>query len=130
MNTLTNSIPEYEPKTDWKDFKKVDMNIIDLKHNYIHGCKCCGIIYNPSRYSSLIQHFKTQKHKKLTLDAANETFLSDMKEANDMNISYEEKCKENRKLKQLNYNYKEEINMLRRELDKLSHKQSDLISLL
>ena len=130
MTTLTNSIPDYEPKTDWKDFKKVDMNIRDLQQNYVHGCKCCGNIYNPGRYSALIQHFKTQKHKKLCLDSANQTFSSDMNEANDMNTAYEEKCKENRKLKQLNYNYKEEINMLKKELDKLSRKQSDLISLL
>lgn len=127
MTTLVNIIPDYEPKTDWKDFKKVDMNIIDLKQNYTHGCKCCGNIYNPNRYSALIQHFKTQKHKKLTLDIANQTFSSDMNKANDINAAYEEKCKENRKLKQLNYNYKEEITMLRNELDKL---RPNLINLL
>jgi len=127
MTTLTNSIPDYEPKTDWKDFKKIDMNIRDLQQNYIHGCKCCGNIYNPGRYSVLIQHFKTNKHKKTTLDPANEMFSRDMNVANDINTAYEEKCKENRKLKQLNYNYKEEILMLRNELDKL---KPDLISLI
>ena len=35
MTTLTNSIPDYEPKTDWKDFKKIEMNIRDLQQNYI-----------------------------------------------------------------------------------------------
>lgn len=127
MTTLTNTIPDYEPKTDWKDFKKIDMNIRDLQQNYVHGCKCCGNIYNPGRYSVLIQHFKTKKHKKITLDPANQMFSSDMDEANDINTAYEEKCKENRKLKQLNYNYKEEITMLRKELDKL---QPNLINLL
>ena len=80
------------------------------------GCKCCGNIYTPSRYYALIHHFKTKKHHRLTLEPAN-----------DISNAYEEKCKENRKLKQLNYNYKEEITMLRKELDKL---KPDLISLI
>mgnify|MGYP003660919736 CR=1 FL=1 len=66
MTTLTNTIPDYEPKTDWKDFKKIDMNIRDLQQNYVHGCKCCGNIYNPGRYSVLMiltRHMKKNVKK-------------------------------------------------------------------
>ena len=127
MTSIINIIPEYEPKTDWSLFRKVDLNIRDLQCVYPRGCICCGITYTPSRYSNLISsHFKTKKHKKLVLDPSNDTFCQDMNVANDINQAYEDKCKENRKLKQLNFNYKEEINMLKRQLDSKAPNLIDL----
>ena len=66
------------------------------------------------KYSSLIaQHFNTKKHKKLCLDVENETFKNDFGNSKDLQEAFNNKCKENRELKKLNYNYKDEITQLK-----------------
>ena len=91
-----------------------DMNIRDLQFKYPNGCKCCGIIYRKDKFSTLVNsHFRTNKHKKLCINPANYKFKLDFKEVNDINIAYEEKCKENRVLKKLNYEYKHELDKLK-----------------
>jgi hypothetical protein len=130
MTTLCNTLPVYEPKTNWELYVKEDKNIIELRKNYPNGCTCCGVDYKPNRYSTLISsHFKTQKHKKNVIDPANVTFNTDMKDANDINQAFEEKCKENRALKQLNYNYVCRIKKLEQELNNLISKEENLIDL-
>lgn len=42
---LTNVYPNYEPKTDWDNQIKKDLNIRDLQSMYPNGCICCGNIY-------------------------------------------------------------------------------------
>ena len=41
---ITNVYPKYEPKTDWENQTKVNMNIRDLQGKYPNGCQCCGNI--------------------------------------------------------------------------------------
>ena len=110
---LTNSYPDYESKTDWTNQCKIDMNIRDLQAKYPTGCKCCGIIYNKEKFSTLVNsHFKTNKHKKLCIQPQNNRFQTDFKDVNDINVAYEEKCKENKILKKLNYEYKQDLDKL------------------
>tara|TARA_Y100000816_G_C25903865_1_gene471499 strand:- start:232 stop:675 length:444 start_codon:yes stop_codon:yes gene_type:complete len=114
MTSIVEVLPNYEPKIDDKQFKKVDLNIRDLQQRYPNGCICCNNKYYPKKYSSLIaQHFNTKKHKKLCLDVENETFKNDFGNSKDLQEAFNNKCKENRELKKLNYNYKDEITQLK-----------------
>tara|TARA_B100000287_G_C20651060_1_gene786937 strand:+ start:1184 stop:1570 length:387 start_codon:yes stop_codon:yes gene_type:complete len=113
---LTNII-KYEPKTDWENNRKIDMNIRDLQEKYPSGCNCCGKFYAKSDFSKLISsHFKTKKHHTKCLQIANEKFIEDFREISDINKDFEEKCKENRYLKQLVYELREENKQLKTEL--------------
>lgn len=114
---LTNVYPNYEPKTDWDNQIKKDLNIRDLQSMYPNGCICCGNIYPKEKFSVLVSsHFRTKKHMRLCLEPANEQFKSDFRSANDMNVAYEEACRENRKLKKINYELFEKIKHLEKQL--------------
>ena len=127
---LTNII-NYEPKTDWENNRKVDMNIRDLQKHYPSGCRCCGIFYATTDFSKLMHgHFKTAKHVRLCLAPANEKFLTDFKDVSDINRDYEEKCKEVRYLKQAVYSMREEIKELKNNLAfYMSEKSINLIDI-
>jgi len=115
---LTNII-KYEPKTDWENNRKVDMNIRDLQEKYPNGCNCCGKFYSRSDFSRMVaSHFKTQKHKNKCLYISNEKFISDFRDVTDINRDFEEKCKENRYLKQALYEQRQRIKELENELAK------------
>ena len=115
---ITNVYPSYEPKTDWENQKKVDMNIRDLQGKFPNGCQCCGNIYTRNKFSILVSsHFKTKKHKKLCLEPSNVSFETNFREVNDINVAYEESCKENRQLKRLNYELFEKIKNLEKQLN-------------
>lgn len=115
---LTNII-QYEPKTDWENHRKIDMNIRDLQEKYPNGCNCCGNFYSKCDFYRLVSsHFKTKKHLKKCVQIADEKFKTDFKEVSDINRDFEEKCKENRYLKQMNYELREENKQLRNEISK------------
>ncbi len=115
---ITNVYPSYEPKTDWENQKKIDMNIRDLQGKFPNGCRCCGNIYTRDKFSILVSsHFKTKKHNKLCLEPSNRSFETDFREVNDINVAYEESCKENRQLKRLNYELFEKIKNLEKQLN-------------
>jgi hypothetical protein len=115
---LTNII-NYEPKTDWENNRKVDMNIRDLQEKYPNGCNCCGKFYSRSDFSRMVaSHFKTKKHYEKCLQIANEKFKTDFREVSDINRDFEQKCKENRYLKQMVYELKEENIQLKNEISK------------
>ena len=112
-------LPNYCPKIDDVNNKKIDLNIRDLQIKYPNGCVCCNVTYLPKKYSSLIaQHFNTKKHKKLCLDPANEIFKQDCGSNENILDIFDLKCKENRELKKLNYSYKEEIYLMKEKYEK------------
>jgi hypothetical protein len=116
---LTNII-NYEPKTDWENNCKVNMNIRDLQEKYPNGCNCCGKFYGRSDFSRMVaSHFRTKKHYEKCLRIADEKFKTDFKEVSDINRDFEEKCKENRYLKQMVYEQREEIKDLKNQVYKL-----------
>ena len=115
---ITNVYPKYEPKTDWENQTKVNMNIRDLQGKYPNGCQCCGNIYTKDKFSILVNsHFKTKKHQKLCMEPANATFENDFRCVNDINTAYEESCRENRQLKRLNYELFQKIKNLEEQLN-------------
>ena len=112
-------LPNYCPKIDEINNKKIDLNIRDLQIKYPNGCVCCNVTYLPRKYSSLIaQHFNTKKHKKLCLDPANEIFKEDCGSNENILDVFDLKCKENRELKKLNYNYKQELDSMKEKYEK------------
>ena len=114
MTQLINVIPNYEPKLDESLFEKVDLNIRDLQNKFPNGCICCGNTYLPRKYSTMISsHFNTKKHKKLCLGPANIDFKNNFGNSKDLQDAFDNKCKENRELKKLNYEYKNEIDKLK-----------------
>lgn len=116
---LTNII-NYEPKTDWENNCKVDMNIRDLQEKYPNGCNCCGKFYaRPDFYRLVSNHFKTKKHFVKCLQIADEKFKTDFKNVSDIHKDFEEKCKENRYLKQIVYELREEVKELKYECSKM-----------
>ena len=115
---LTNII-QYDPKTDWENNCKIDMNIRDLQEKYPNGCNCCGKFYGRPDFSRLVSsHFKTKKHYEKCLRIADEKFKTDFKEVSDINRDFEEKCKENRYLKQLIYELRQENKDLKTEISR------------
>lgn len=120
MSNIINIIPTYEPKINDNTFKIEDLNIRDLQQKYRFGCICCGTTYLPNRYSQLIsQHFNTKKHNRLCLEPASENFKNNFGESNNYAEAFEKKCKENRELKVLNYNYKMELDKLKEKYEAL-----------
>tara|TARA_Y100000741_G_scaffold361234_1_gene344834 strand:+ start:1163 stop:1549 length:387 start_codon:yes stop_codon:yes gene_type:complete len=116
---LTNII-NYEPKTDWENNCKVNMNIRDLQEKYPNGCNCCGKFYGRPDFSRMVaSHFKTKKHYEKCLQVADEKFKTDFKQVSDINRDFEEKCKENRYLKQMIYELREENKDLKNQMYKL-----------
>lgn len=125
---LSTICPNYEPVTNWVNHEKVDMNIRELQTKYPNGCKCCGNIYMRSDFSRMISsHFVTKKHKKNVLIPANEEFHTDFSDINDINKAYEEKCRENRNLKQLNYEYLQDNKDLMKKNNELEDKLKNLM---
>ena len=115
---LTNII-NYEPKTDWENNRKIDMNIRDLQEKYPNGCNCCGKFYSKNEFSRLVSsHFKTKKHKTKCLDISNEKFISDFRSVTDINRDFEEKCKEIRYCKTIIFDLRRENKELKDELSK------------
>ena len=118
MNSIIEIIPNYEPKINENNTEKVDLNIRDLQIKYPNGCVCCNVTYLPRKYSSLIaQHFNTKKHKKSCLDPANEIFKQDCGSNENILDIFDLKCKENRELKKLNYNYKQELDSMKEKYE-------------
>ena len=122
---MLSNIINYEPKTDWDNHCKIDMNIRDLQEKYPNGCQCCGKFYIRSDFSRLVSsHFKTKKHFTRCLEIANEKFKTDFKDVADIHKDFEEKCKENRYLKQMIYELREELSQCKLELYKFHCKPS------
>ena len=114
MTAITVVLPNYSPKINETYTEKVDLNIRDLQNKYPNGCICCGNTYTPKKYSSLIsQHFNTAKHKKKCLIPANLEFKDDYGASISIQDAYDDKCKEVRELKKLNYKYKDELDDLK-----------------
>lgn len=113
---IISSLPKYEPKVhvDDNEIKKIDLNIRDMQTKYPIGCMCCGNTYLPKRYSSMIsQHFTTSKHKKLCIIPTNEDLKNNFGNSKDIYDAFDQKCREIRELKKLNYQYKDELEKLK-----------------
>ena len=131
MASMINVLPIYEPKIDEITMTKIDLNIRDLQDKYSHWCICCGTIFYPKKFSSMISsHFNTIKHKKKCINPNNQEFKQNFGCSNNLYEAFENKCKENRNLKKLNYEYKDEIDKSKfkiERLEQLNMKLQDLI---
>tara|TARA_Y100000768_G_scaffold387140_1_gene377405 strand:- start:1913 stop:2353 length:441 start_codon:yes stop_codon:yes gene_type:complete len=111
-------LPNYEPKTNEINTEKIDLNIRDLQNKYPIGCICCGNTFYPKRYSSMIaSHFNTTKHKKKCLYPANKLYKEDFGSSNNLNDAFDNKCKELREIKKLNYEYKDELDKIKKKYE-------------
>ena len=117
--SLVETLPKYVPKFDENHAEKIDLNILDLKSRYKNGCICCGNLYYPSKYSSMIaQHFKTKKHLKLCLEPANDDFRKNLECYENITEAFDAKCTEIKHLKKENVKYKNEIDNLIKDVEK------------
>ena len=117
---LIEVLPDYEPKLNETMTEKIDLNIRDLQVKYPNGCTCCGNTYLPRKYSSMIaSHFNTKKHKKLTLTPSNILFKNDYGNSDNLTDAFDKKCKENRELKKLNHEYKDELDSINKKYKSL-----------
>ena len=111
-------VPNYEPKINETNTEKIDLNIRDLQNKYPIGCICCGNTFYPKRYSSMIaSHFNTTKHKKKCLYPANKLYKEDFGSSNNLNDAFDNKCKELREIKKLNYEYKDELDKIKKKYE-------------
>lgn len=123
MTSLIEVLPNYEPKINETNTEKIDLNIRDLQKKYPNGCMCCGTEFKPKKFSSMIaSHFNTAKHKKKCINPANQLYKEDFGISNNLTDAFDNKCKELREIKKLNYEYKA-------EMDKLKHKSELLENL-
>tara|TARA_A100001015_G_scaffold290447_1_gene363467 strand:+ start:1027 stop:1476 length:450 start_codon:yes stop_codon:yes gene_type:complete len=122
MTSLIEVLPNYEPKLNENNSEKVDLNIRDLQHKYPSGCICCGNEFRPRKFSSMIaSHFNTAKHKKKCLVPANKLFKEDFGSSNNLTEAFDNKCKELRDLKKLNYEYKAEMELIKDKYEVLEN---------
>lgn len=122
MTSLIEVLPNYEPKINENNSEKVDLNIRDLQHKYPNGCICCGNEFRPRKFSSMIaSHFNTAKHKKKCLVPANKLFKEDFGSSNNLTEAFDNKCKELRDLKKLNYEYKAEMELIKDKYEVLEN---------
>ena len=111
-------LPNYEPKINETNTEKIDLNIRDLQNKYPIGCICCGNTFYPKRYSSIIaSHFNTTKHKKKCIYPANKLYKEDFGSSNNLNDAFDNKCKELREIKKLNYEYKDELDKIKKKYE-------------
>tara|TARA_Y100001935_G_scaffold255431_1_gene268409 strand:+ start:4910 stop:5350 length:441 start_codon:yes stop_codon:yes gene_type:complete len=111
-------LPNYEPKINETNTEKIDLNIRDLQNKYPIGCICCGNTFYPKRYSSMIaSHFNTTKHKKKCIYPANKLYKEDFGSSNNLNDAFDNKCKELREIKKLNYEYKDELDKIKKKYE-------------
>lgn len=114
MTEIIEITPNYEPKINEDNTEKIDLNIRDLQIKYPNGCLCCGTIYYPRKFSSMISsHFNTQKHKKKCLYPANQLFKEEFGASNNLKDAFENKCKESREEKKLLHEYRNELKKLK-----------------
>jgi len=111
-------LPNYEPKINETNTEKIDLNIRDLQNKYPIGCICCGTTFYPKRYSSMIaSHFNTTKHKKKCICPANKLYKEDFGSSDNLNDAFDNKCKELREIKKLNYEYKDELDKIKKKYE-------------
>jgi hypothetical protein len=111
-------IPNYEGKINELNTEKIDLNIRDLQNKFPKGCICCGTTFYPKKYSSMISsHFTTNKHKDKYLYPANKLYKEDFGSSNNLNEAFDNKCKELREIKKLNYEYKDELDKMRKKYE-------------
>ena len=111
-------LPNYEPKINETNTEKIDLNIRDLQNKFPIGCICCGTTFYPKRYSGMIaSHFNTAKHKKKCLYPANRLYKEEFGSSNNLNEAFDNKCKELREEKKLAYEYKEELDNMRKKCE-------------
>tara|TARA_Y100000768_G_C23851847_1_gene621416 strand:- start:355 stop:711 length:357 start_codon:yes stop_codon:yes gene_type:complete len=110
-------LPNYEPKINETNTEKIDLNIRDLQNKFPLGCICCGNTFYPKRYSSMIaSHFNTAKHKKRCLHPANKLYKEEFGSSDNLNDAFDNKCKELRQIKKLNYEYKDELYKIKKRM--------------
>ena len=111
-------IPNYEAKINELNTEKIDLNIRDLQNKFPNGCICCGTTFYPKKYSSMIaSHFNTAKHKKRCLNPTNKLYKEEFGSSNNLNEAFDNKCKELREMKKLNYEYKDELDKTRKKYE-------------
>tara|TARA_B110000285_G_C14901769_1_gene503623 strand:+ start:331 stop:774 length:444 start_codon:yes stop_codon:yes gene_type:complete len=111
-------IPNYEAKINELNTEKIDLNIRDLQNKFPNGCICCGTTFYPKKYSGMISsHFNTAKHKKRCLNPANKLYKEEFGSSNNLNEAFDNKCKELREMKKLNYEYKDELDKTRKKYE-------------
>lgn len=111
--SLIELLPNYEPKINSDASEIVNLNIRDLQNKYPNGCMCCGTLFYPKKYSSMIaQHFKTKKHEKLCIKPKNDCFKNDYGNSKNIIEAFDNKCKEVRELKKLNHEYKNDLDLI------------------
>tara|TARA_B110000444_G_scaffold28363_1_gene23353 strand:- start:995 stop:1438 length:444 start_codon:yes stop_codon:yes gene_type:complete len=111
-------IPNYEAKINELNTEKIDLNIRDLQNKFPNGCICCGTTFYPKKYYSMISsHFNTAKHKKKCLYPANKLYKEEFGSSNNLNEAFDNKCKEMREIKKLNYEYKDELDKMRKKYE-------------
>jgi hypothetical protein len=116
--SIIEGIPNYEAKINEFNTEKIDLNIRDLQNKFPNGCICCGTTFYPKKYSSMIaSHFNTEKHKKKCLYYANKLYKEEFGSSNNLNEAFDNKCKELREIKKLNYEYKDELDNIRKKYE-------------
>ena len=122
MNSIIETIPNYEPKINENNTEKVDLNIRDLQNKYPNGCICCGTTFYPRKFSSMIaSHFNTAKHKKKCLYPANQLFKEEFGSSSNLKEAFDNKCKELREEKKLAYQYKDELDKMKLKCETLEN---------
>jgi hypothetical protein len=127
-------LPNYEAKISDLKREKIDLNIRDLQNKFPNGCICCGTTFYPKKYSGMInRHFNTDKHKKC-LYYDNKLYKEEFGSSNNLNEAFDNKCKELREIKKLNYEYKDELDNMTKKyeiIEKLNIElQNNIIKLL
>ena len=65
----------------------------------------------------IASHFNTAKHKKRCLYPANKLYKEEFGSSNNLNDAFENKCKELREIKKLNYEYKDELDKIKKKYE-------------
>ena len=111
--TLEIGLQKYEPKWNSESGRCLDMDNSELKSKYGESAKllCCDHLF--SKRQALLQHFKSQKHKRdciqvmtdlykkeLPSDLSNdETIVFQCREIRGLKATFAKKCQENEKNK-------------------------------
>jgi hypothetical protein len=119
-------LPNYEAKISDLKREKIDLNNTDLQNKFPNGCICCGTTFYPKKYGDLInRHFDTNKHKKC-LNYANKLYKEEFGSSKNLNEAFDNKCKELREIKKLNYEYKDELDKMTKKCEIIEKLNIDL----
>jgi regulator of replication initiation timing len=102
MGEIVEVLPNYCPKIDENINSARDLDRNELIRIYPKGFKCCGKIYEKTKFTQFrASHIKTKIHKENVIDPETNNYRENLGDCDSLVEAFQKKCKETRQIKSL-----------------------------